>query len=231
MLQASFLLCRNRQIDFHLISQLVVTIKGKNDFEGSFVDVKYKLGAAMMVAGLLLAGCGSDDEKAAPAPAQTETTTAEDKAVATPVDDRLKEPTKDEKCAFCNMKVYDKDNKMGAFTAQAIDEKGKNLFFDDAGCMLNYERDHKVTLEKFVRDYDSKDWIKLEDATIVAGDIKTPMNYGFAYFTQKTAAEKFIADNEGSKIVAVSDIDDKAHEKMKMKMNGEHSDSEQSQGH
>ncbi|WP_139996164.1 nitrous oxide reductase accessory protein NosL [Kurthia sp. Dielmo] len=192
--------------------------------------MNYQLGGAVVIAGLLLAGCGENTTSVN----SENTTISENQTTAAPVDNRLKEPAKDEKCAFCNMKVYQKNNKLGAFTAQAIDDKGKNLFFDDAGCMLNYEREHNVTLEKFVRDYDSKEWIHLEDAAVVAGDIKTPMNYGFAYFAQKVDAQKFIDKHEGSKLVAVEDIDDKAHEKMKMKMNMQSEqmdDSTESHGH
>ena len=192
--------------------------------------MNYQLGGAVVIAGLLLAGCGENTTSVN----SENTTNSENQTTSAPVDNRLKEPAKDEKCAFCNMKVYQKNNKLGAFTAQAIDDKGKNLFFDDAGCMLNYEREHNVTLEKFVRDYDSKEWIHLEDAAVVAGDIKTPMNYGFAYFAQKADAQKFIDKHEGSKLVAVEDIDDKAHEKMKMKMNMQSEqmdDSTESHGH
>ena len=192
--------------------------------------MNYQLGGAVIIAGLLLGGCGENTTSVN----SENTTISENQTTAAPVDNRLKEPAKDEKCAFCNMKVYQKNNKLGAFTAQAIDGKGKNLFFDDAGCMLNYEREHNVTLEKFVRDYDSKEWIHLEDAAVVAGDIKTPMNYGFAYFVQKADAQKFIDKHEGAKLVAVEDIDDKAHEKMKMKMNMQHEhmdDSTESHGH
>ena len=192
--------------------------------------MNYQLGGAVVIAGLLLAGCGENTTSVN----SENTTISENQTTAAPVDNRLKEPAKDEKCAFCNMKVYQKNNKLGAFTAQAIDDKGKNLFFDDAGCMLNYEREHNVTLEKFVRDYDSKEWIHLEDAAVVAGDIKTPMNYGFAYFAQKADAQKFIDKHEGSKLVTVEDIDDKAHEKMKMKMNMQSEqmdDSTESHGH
>ena len=192
--------------------------------------MNYQLGGAVVIAGLLLAGCGENTTSVN----SENTTISENQTTAAPVDNRLKEPAKDEKCAFCNMKVYQKNNKLGAFTAQAIDDKGKNLFFDDAGCMLNYEREHNVTLEKFVRDYDSKEWIHLEDAAVVAGDIKTLMNYGFAYFAQKADAQKFIDKHEGSKLVAVEDIDDKAHEKMKMKKNMQSEqmdDSTESHGH
>ncbi|WP_010291070.1 nitrous oxide reductase accessory protein NosL [Kurthia massiliensis] len=181
--------------------------------------MKYQVGATFMITGLLLAGCGTE-EKTASTP-KTETV-KEQTTVLNVIDARLKEPAKDERCAFCNMKVYAKDHKMGIFTAQAIDENGKNLFFDDAGCMLNYEREHDVKLEKFVRDHETKQWMKLSDAVIVQADIHTPMNYGFAYFKDEAKADAFIERHEGAKVVEVAAIDDKAHAKMKMKMKQSH---------
>lgn len=186
--------------------------------------MKYKVGASLLAASILLAGCGAEDNATSTEKTEnvTEQTTKQVTTATTLIDERLKEPAKDERCAFCNMMVYGKDHKFGAFTAQAIDEEGNNLFFDDAGCMLNYEREHNVTLEKFVRDYDSKEWMTLDDAVIVQADIKTPMHYGFAYFDDDKSADQFIDAHEASKVVTVDAIDDKAHEKMKMKMNKEH---------
>lgn len=182
--------------------------------------MKYKVGTSLLAASILLAGCGTEEKTDATPKTENvkEQSTQQATTATTLIDERLKEPAKDERCAFCNMMVFGKDHDMGAFTAQAIDKDGNNLFFDDAGCMLNYEREHHVTLEKFVRDYDSKEWMKLDDAVIVQGDFKTPMKYGFAYFDDDASAHTFMKDYEASKVVTVDAIDEKAEEKMKMKM-------------
>lgn len=182
--------------------------------------MKIQVGATMLIASVLLAGCGNEEGQPSETKKVEQTTTTAD--VLNLIDGRLKEPSKEERCAFCNMKVYQKDTKFGAFAAQAIDASGNNLFFDDAGCMLNYEREHGVTLEKFVRDYDSKEWLKLDDAKIVQASVKTPMNYGFAYFKKEANAHKFMNQYDDAKLVAVSAIDEVASEKMKMKMKQHH---------
>lgn len=195
--------------------------------------MKYRLGMTAFLAVSLLSACGTTDNATTDTGSTTKTTQDDGKTVVDGV--TLKEPAKDEVCAFCNMMVHQKTADMGAFTAQAVDEKGKNLFFDDAGCMLNYEREHDVTLDKYVRNYDDKDWMQLEDAVVVKGDIKTPMKYGFAYFKDEDAATAFIDEHSEAEIVAVSDIDDAAHKKMEAAAGhgseGHGSDSHDSEGH
>lgn len=173
--------------------------------------MNYRLGVSALLAVSLLGAC-STTEKTETTPKTTETA-SEDTNTTQLEGVTLKEPAKDEVCAFCNMKAFQKSEDLGGFTAQAVDENGKNLFFDDAGCMLNYEREHKVKLDKYVRDYDSKEWMKLDKAIVVEGDFKTPMKYGFAYFSDKESADAFVAKNTDSEITEVSEIDDKAHER------------------
>lgn len=60
--------------------------------------------------------------------------------------------------------------------------------------------------------------MKLDDAIIVKADIKTPMNYGYAFFKDQESADAFIKENAGAKVVEVSDIDDVAHERYIKKM-------------
>lgn len=193
--------------------------------------MKYGLGISALIAMSLLTACGNteDEAKKEDAPKTTASTTQSENQTAKESDGTtvvdgitLKEPAKDEVCAFCNMTVYQKSDELGAFTAQAVDKDGKNLFFDDAGCMLNYERKHDVTLDKYVRNYDDKSWMKLDDAVVVKGDIKTPMSYGFAYFKNDESAKTFVDENKGAKIVKVSDIDDVAHEKYEAANGGGH---------
>lgn len=192
--------------------------------------MKYRLGISALIAMSLLTACGNteyeakkeESPKTTASTTQTENQTKDSNGTTVVDGVTLKEPAKDEVCAFCNMTVYQKSDEMGAFTAQAVDKDGKNLFFDDAGCMLNYERKHDVTLDKYVRNYDDKSWMKLDDAVVVKGDIKTPMHYGFAYFKDDASAKAFTDKHKGAKIVKVSDIDDVAHEKYKAANGGGH---------
>ncbi|ANB57431.1 nosL family protein [Anoxybacillus sp. B7M1] len=103
------------------------------------------------------------------------------------------EPQEGTTCAFCNMKVYSKNEELGKFTAKLIKANGQVVFFDDIGCMLNYERDMKEEgAKKYVRDYQTYDWIEMDQAIVVKADIQTPMKYGFALFKDKEEAEEYV---------------------------------------
>ncbi len=111
---------------------------------------------------------------------------------------------KTDTCATCNMQVVDNQ-----FATQIILENGKSLIFDDIGCMyawVNENEDQKIDTQ-FVRDYDDKEWVLLDDATYVYNQsIKTPMAYNVISFTDKADAEKFVADNEGSTLLTASEL-------------------------
>jgi copper chaperone NosL len=135
------------------------------------------------------------------------------------------EPGKEEVCAFCNMKVYSKADPMGVFTAQAKTKDGEYVFFDDSGCLLNYQRRDEVEYEeKWVRDYVTSEWIAADSAVPVKAEIKTPMKYGYAFFKDKESAENFISDNgeknpELAEWPQINQISNERYMK-KMKMNG-----------
>ena len=171
-----------------------------------------------------LGACGAEDEKAETMDQTESTDTSESTEETTePAEDvavALAEPTEEDICAYCNMTVYGEDDEMGAFTAQGVDHEGHNHFFDDVGCMLNYETKEDMDLEKYVRDLNTKEWLSYEDATIVKSDMKTPMNYGYGFFTEATDAEKFVEDNSADNAMLASEGDVAALslERHKMKM-------------
>jgi len=69
-----------------------------------------------------------------------------------------------------------------------------------------------------VRDFTTKDWIKVDDATIVKTDLKSPMNWGYVYFKDKADADKYIADNPTAHVEELQKIKDDALERRKKKM-------------
>ncbi|WLR41227.1 nitrous oxide reductase accessory protein NosL [Bacillus carboniphilus] len=183
-------------------------------------------------------GCGNNNENDTTESETTEKVNEETKM--TEVDSEMKEPSEETKCAYCEMMVYPKDHDMGVFSAQGITSEGNSLFFDDIGCMLNQERMDKITLEKYVRDYNTDEWIKLEEATIVKAEIKTPMNYGYAFFSTKEEGQTFIDDlgSEKASFSTINDIDEVAShrhmKKMEKMKDGEgmgHDDKENHEGH
>lgn len=135
------------------------------------------------------------------------------------------EPGEEDVCAFCNMKVYSKADPMGVFTAKAKTKDGEYVFFDDSGCLLNYQRKDEVEYEdKWVRDYVTSEWIGADSAVPVKAEIKTPMKYGYAFFSDKESAENFISDNgeKNPELASWQQIDQISNERYmkKMKMNG-----------
>ncbi|MGU3371872.1 nitrous oxide reductase accessory protein NosL [Bacillus mycoides] len=102
---------------------------------------------------------------------------------------------KNDKCDICQIGVIDNQ-----FATEIILESGKALKFDDIGCMYKWMEINsgEKTKEKFVRDYDSKDWVSLEDATYVYDKtITTPMAYNVISFKNKKDAESFVSNYKG----------------------------------
>ncbi|EOO27004.1 lipoprotein [Bacillus cereus VD133] len=102
---------------------------------------------------------------------------------------------KNDKCDVCNMAVMNNQ-----FVTEVILENGKALKFDDIGCMYKWMDEHKneKTKEKFVRDYNTKDWVALDKATYVYDKtIKTPMAYNVISFKDKKDAESFVDKHTG----------------------------------
>lgn len=197
-----------------------------------------KLGlSVMMVAALGLAACGADDknEKADEPEKVEEPAAAEvEKPEATEAEDimaKLEEPTEDTICEVCNMKVYVKDHEMGMFSAQAIKADGSNAFYDDIGCLLNAELMFDEENTKFVRDFNTKDWVQVDDATIVKTDLKSPMNWGYISFADKADAEKYMADHEGSEVIELATVQAEAKERYEKKKAKMAEEGNQEEGH
>lgn len=127
-----------------------------------------------------------------------------------------------DKCGNCNMQVAD-----NAFSTEIILKDGKTLKFDDLGCLNKWEKTNGVEQvgAEFVRDYSSKAWVPLKDATYVYDkSFKTPMGFGVESFKDKQAAEKYLSEQGKGKLMSAKDLGTHTWEKnkeqgdMKMKM-------------
>ena len=178
---------------------------------------------------LALAACNSSDDDSS-----KDTTKKEDDKETVEVLEPI-EPTSEDKCAGCNMKIYLKDEEMGQFTAQAFTEDGEYLFFDDSGCLLNAPRKTGETYtETWVRDFYTLEWLETEDALAVHSDIATPMKMGNAFFSSQTDVDLFMNDYAGLNptVVTWDDIDAAAYERYQKKMQQQNnSDSNESSNH
>lgn len=183
-----------------------------------------KLWLPALILLFVLAACGSEkaqveENEIGQEATQNESETVKNSVqVASLVDTRLQEPKEDTICEMCNMKVYMKDHEMGVFSAQAIKEDGTIAFYDDIGCLLNAEVANEEKNEKFVRDFVTKDWAKIEDATIVKTELKSPMNWGYIYFVDKAEADKYMQENPKAYVEELQKIKDDALERRKKMM-------------
>lgn len=178
-------------------------------------------------------GCSSNEEQSATENKDNQATKTETKTntnTTQTVTNEPTEPAKDEHCYFCNMKVYTKNEEMGFSTAQAIKEDGTHVFFDDAGCMFNASRKYDEQYsKKWVRDYETLEWIEADKAVVVKANVTTPMKYGYIFFADKESANKYIKENDTNGVITdMTAIDTEAGErykakmeKMKMNMNSE----------
>lgn len=174
-----------------------------------------------LLASIMITACGTDNQESTSGTndegtKQQEATTEDTASEAKPI-----EPTHEHMCAFCNMKIYTKEEDMGVFTAQAVNKEGENIFFDDSGCILNYERKTGEEFEvQWVRDYLTSEWIDATTSIPVKADIQTPMKYGYAFFADQESADTFIKENKDLNATSTTweDIDKIANERYKMKM-------------
>ncbi|WP_074011314.1 nitrous oxide reductase accessory protein NosL [Numidum massiliense] len=166
--------------------------------------------AMLLVLSLLVVGCGN-----------------EPKVEPAAIDESA------DKCALCHMAVAD-----GAHATQLTTKDGETLKFDDIGCMVHEwipKNKDKELDAVFVRDYESKDWVLLDDAHFVYdASFKTPMAYGIYSFKNKDDAQKLI-DKEGKgKLLTRDDLDNhswKRNKEMMKQMKHDHGDKKDHESH
>ncbi|CAG7629505.1 hypothetical protein PAESOLCIP111_03110 [Paenibacillus solanacearum] len=118
-----------------------------------------------------------------------------------------------DKCAICNMQVKD-----DAFAVQLTTKEGKTYKFDDLGCMNEWvaKNGPEQIGAKFVRDYNTKEWISYEAAAYVFdASFKTPMAYGIYSFKDKQEAQTFINGQNKGKLMTAADLQQHTWERSK----------------
>jgi copper chaperone NosL len=87
------------------------------------------------------------------------------------------------------------------YAAEFIDKEGQPFKFDDIGCMTRYveEKQNKNAIAGyFVVDFDSREWVKGEEARYVrSSEFHTPMGGGTVAFKEKSKAEEAVAQHQG----------------------------------
>ena len=104
-----------------------------------------------------------------------------------------------EMCSFCRMSISET-----RYAAELIDDAGQVFKFDDIGCMTNFIKQKRINapiLATFVKDFDSREWVKAENAFYVrSSELKTPMNSGLAAFKNQSSAESAVANYRGKEL-------------------------------
>lgn len=99
-------------------------------------------------------------------------------------------------CQLCWMPIPD-----NAFACEAI-HNGKVLKFDAVECLVGYLRIARLAdssgVEAFVRDADTKAWLKAREACFFRGDINSPMGAGIAAFADSASAAVLLKDFKGT---------------------------------
>jgi copper chaperone NosL len=96
-------------------------------------------------------------------------------------------------CLECGMLIA--EDRCAA--AALVERRGRreHVHFDDVGCLLDAMRDGAelgIVVEVYVHDYDSKEWVRAEEAVYVVGEssaLKTPMGSGIVAFGNESGAE------------------------------------------
>ena len=107
-------------------------------------------------------------------------------------------------CAECRMIIGEK-----RFSAAAADTQGEILKFDDIGCMRMHESKAGAAPSSYwVHDHATEEWINGKDAFFVQADgLITPMGYGLAAFSTRTAADQF-AQKQGGRLISWTGMTD-----------------------
>ena len=99
-------------------------------------------------------------------------------------------------CAFCKMAISEKQ-----YAAEFLNRDGDASKFDDIGCLASYlkaKQSRGDVAAYFVVDYDTRQWVKAEQAYFVKSEeFKTPMSGRLVAFKDRSKAEEAAAKYRG----------------------------------
>ena len=178
---------------------------------------KFNLFVCLAIFTMILAACGGNDETNSDSSEMVDS----DETAELEFEPEDIDPDSDV-CEICAMAIADDQH-----ATQIILKNDRSLKFDDLGCMYEWieENGQDDIGAKFVRDFNTEEWVLLEDATYVFDeDIDTPMAYGIISFEDKADAESYIEENDHGEIVTVDDLEDHKWEMMDHDHDHDHHD-------
>lgn len=107
-------------------------------------------------------------------------------------------------CVICKMAIKDDQ-----YATQIVTKDGQSLKFDDIGCLNTWKTENGTDTigAAFVRDYDTKQWLRYEKAYYAYDPTyQTPMAYGIVSFEEQEDAEAFIAEQGKGTLMTADDL-------------------------
>ncbi len=98
-------------------------------------------------------------------------------------------------CYLCKMAISQLE-----FATEIVTPDGEVYKFDDIGCMIEFSNTRELPKGSvmFVRDFYTKEWVKIENALFVKSEkIQTPMNYFVVTFKTRETLERFMKEYGG----------------------------------
>ena len=104
-------------------------------------------------------------------------------------------------CELCSMIISEE-----TFAAAYVARDGKGHVFDDVGDMVQTHIQNQEAIAFFVHDYESKAWLRAENASFVHSDeLHTPMLSGLAAFASLEKAEA-LATELGGEVLTFEEL-------------------------
>ncbi|MEB3102654.1 nitrous oxide reductase accessory protein NosL [Ferviditalea candida] len=110
-----------------------------------------------------------------------------------------------DRCVVCNMLIED-----GPHATELFLKDGKVLKFDDLGDMYKWTKQNGTDQveQRFVRDFNTKEWVRIEDAGFVYDkNYRTPMAFGVYSFKSAQDAQAYIDRQKTGKLLTLADLD------------------------
>ncbi|MEK3780661.1 MULTISPECIES: nitrous oxide reductase accessory protein NosL [Paenibacillus] len=107
-------------------------------------------------------------------------------------------------CVICKMAVKDDQ-----YATQIVTKDGQSLKFDDIGCLNTWKIENGTDTigAAFVRDYNSKQWLRYEKAYYAYDpSYKTPMAYGILSFEKEEDAKAYIEEQGTGKLMTADEL-------------------------
>lgn len=107
-------------------------------------------------------------------------------------------------CVICKMAVKDDQ-----YATQIITKDGQSLKFDDIGCLNTWKKENGTDTigAAFVRDYNSKQWLRYEKAYYAYDpSYQTPMAYGILSFEKEADATAYINEQGTGKLMTAEEL-------------------------